>query len=205
MVPCGKFSERWIAQASGPLILLVYLLVLGGAYIFLIGLGDLLSSSTLLCGYFILIQIIFNHFFAWTSNPGYSKDVRCDVDSSMNDSRKLSYSEDLRQRGNEFYREKSFESALLCYKNALYWASIASDDNRMMRFEIQGQIFANISALHFQRKSYELAVHCCGRVLDDKKFQKKIKNLNALLIRRADANSQLNEFDLVKNDLTRLT
>merc|ERR1712130_727517 len=80
MVPCGKFSERWIAQASGPLILLVYLLVLGGAYIFLIGLGDLLSSSTLLCGYFILIQIIFNHFFAWTSNPGYSKDVRCDVD-----------------------------------------------------------------------------------------------------------------------------
>jgi len=75
--------------------------------------------------------------------------------SSMNDSRKLSYSEDLRQRGNEFYREKSFESALLCYKNALYWASIASDDNRMMRFEIQGQIFANISALHFQRKSYE--------------------------------------------------
>jgi len=125
--------------------------------------------------------------------------------SSMNDSRKLSYSEDLRQRGNEFYREKSFESALLCYKNALYWASIASDDNRMMRFEIQGQIFANISALHFQRKSYELAVHCCGRVLDDKKFQKKIKNLNALLIRRADANSQLNEFDLVKNDLSRLT
>ena len=41
-------------------------------------------------------------------------------------------------------------------------------------------------------------------MLDDEKFQSKIKNLNALLIRRADANSQLNEFDLVKNDLARL-
>ena len=75
--------------------------------------------------------------------------------SSMNDSRRLSYSEDLRQRGNDFYRAKSFTSAIFCYKNALYWASIASDDNRAIRFEIQGQIFANLSALHFQRKSYE--------------------------------------------------
>ena len=40
----------------------------------------MLSSTTLLCGYFILIQIIFNHFYAWTSNPGYSRDIRCNVD-----------------------------------------------------------------------------------------------------------------------------
>lgn len=75
MVPCGKFSEKWIAHASVPLIVLVYTLVLGGAYTFLVGLRELLDSWKIYFGYYILIQILFNYYCAWSTEPGYTNRI----------------------------------------------------------------------------------------------------------------------------------
>lgn len=75
MVPCGKFSEKWIVHASLPLIVLVYFLVLSCAYTFLIALNDLLDVWKIYAGYYILIQILFNYYYAWRTSPGYTLQI----------------------------------------------------------------------------------------------------------------------------------
>lgn len=121
---------------------------------------------------------------------------------AVDDDQRLDYSEDLRNRGNHFYKERNYESAMIAYKGSLFWASISCDSDRDKRRQSQGQIFANLSAIHFQQKRYELTVICSSRVIDLATSTKaNVKNINSLLIRRADSYSKLNEFELARQDI----
>ena len=68
-----------------------------------------------------------------------------------------------------------------------------------------GQIFGNISAVHFERGKFELVLVCTTRILEDVHYQKDIKRINSIYLRRAEAYSKLNEFEKALTDLDKLT
>ena len=68
-----------------------------------------------------------------------------------------------------------------------------------------GQIFGNISAAHFERGKFELVLVCTTRILEDVYYQKDIKRINSIYLRRAEAYSKLNEFEQALTDLDKLS
>ena len=121
---------------------------------------------------------------------------------NVDNDQRTEYSNDLRNVGNNFYKSENYDSAMTAYKGALYWASISNESDRNQRLKLQGQIFGNLSAIHFQRKCYELSIACTTRVTEIAAKQPDVvKNINSILIRRADALTFLNQFEQAKEDI----
>jgi tetratricopeptide (TPR) repeat protein len=118
---------------------------------------------------------------------------------SVSDDQKLDLAENLRSVGNDFYKQAKYSSALIGYKNGLFWACITEND---LRLKPIAQMYGNMSAIHFQVKNYELAIKCASEALQiAEKVPEVVKNINALYIRRADAYAKLNTFPEAKKDL----
>jgi len=116
---------------------------------------------------------------------------------------RLDQAEQLRQIGNDYFKEKKDDCAMHAYKRALFWASIVDQaESKAVRQRMRAQIISNISAVHAAAKDNKKTIFTAGEALDiGEQIGGALKNKNNVLLRRAWSLAQLNEFGPAQMDL----